>query len=423
MNFIIEKVIFALNKFKLYLSIIYFFILNTLITIVKIIFKIYSKLIRKIRENLFKLISLVCLIFLIYNAIDMTIDFLQFDYEYSLIMNYNKDGIDLMPISVCTESNTLLNRRKVINSFDIDLIQTKYENDAFNYLYPVTYEVKKFPDIHHDCNLKSNHLHIASEFYYMEMKGILKWYLNLCNNRFYQYYERLIFAEMSFDELEALTFESNELFGCSAKVHFKNITNIESNRSLDNCFGKYSVKKTIKANKEFGVCYTFFDKNYGILLETEDFINISIKFLKQQDFIKDNNKRINIDISGRYKQNYLELYSKNYFRLFIFLEKENKVKGNIIELNRSPSDITMNIITETNELLSTPYMDICQQSGNNCVYNNEYSHICLTVSCITAKFAKSKQVHWSRIGSNVNLRGSSEKFITTSVNEFSDLIL
>ena len=354
MNFIIEKTKFASNKLKIYLCLIYLFVLNTLITILKFFFKMYSNLIRKIRENLFKLINLVCLIFLIYNAIDMTIDFLQFDYEYSLNMDYNNDDIDLMPISVCTESNTLLNRGKVVNAFDINLIKTKYENDSFNYLYPVTYEVKKFPDIHHDCNLESNH--IGSEFYYMEMKGISKWYLNFCNNKFYQYYERLIFSEMSFDELNALILNSNELFSCSAKVHFNNNTKIESNRTIDNCFDKYLVKKTIKADKEFGVCYTFFDKNYGISLENEDHINISINFLKQNEIIK-NNKR-------EYHERYLELYSKNYFRLFIFLEKQNKNKGNIIEFNRSPSDITMNIITETNELLSTPYMDFCQQSGN-----------------------------------------------------------
>ena len=283
MNIIIEQAIIAFNKFKIYSRFIYSFILNTIIAILKFILKKYSKLIRKLKENLFKLINLVCLIFLIYNAIDMTIDFLHFNYDYSLIMDYNTEGIDLMPINVCTESNTLLNRRKVVNSFDINLIKTKYENDAFNYLYPVTPYEKQFPDINQDCNLERNDLLTWIDG--MEKKGILKWYLNLCNNRFYQYYEKLIFAEMSFDELDALTLNSNELFSCSAKLHFNNNTRIESNRTIDYCFDKYSVKKTIKANKEFGVCYTFFDKNYGILLETEDYINISINFLKQNELI------------------------------------------------------------------------------------------------------------------------------------------
>ena len=32
----------------------------------------------------------------------------------------------------------------------------------------------------------------------------------------------------------------------------------------------------------------------------------------------------------------------------------------------------MNIITETNELLSTPYMDFCQQSGNYCMIDCKF---------------------------------------------------
>ena len=96
---------------------------------------------------------------------------------------------------------------------------------------------------------------------------------------------------------------------------------------------------------------------------------------KQRDFIRNKN----------FNEDYIEIYSKYYFRLFIFLEKQNKVKGNVIELNRSPSDITMNIITETNELLSTPYMDFCQQSGNHSIFNFYYRTIPFVVLlCISA---------------------------------------
>ena len=299
-----------------------------------------------------KLVNLVCLIILIYNAIDMTIDFLKFDYEYKLFVDYNKDGIDLMPISVCTESDVLFDKRKVIKNLDIDLIHTQYENDAFNYFY--YYPAKMFPNNDQDCQLSDDRN--FQYFVWPEMKshGSWKWIWNLCTNRFYQNYQKMVFDEMSFDELNALTFAAKELFSCSAKVHYKENTNIKANDSIDNCFDKYSVKKSIKVNKEFGVCYTFFDKNYRILLETEDYIKISINIQKQKEFIR--NKHFN--------EEYLGIYSKNYFRLFLFLEKQNKVKGNVIELNRSPSDITMNIITETNELLSTPYMDFCVQQGN-----------------------------------------------------------
>ena len=306
---------YILHKLKTCLCLIYLFILEKL-TIMRIILqKFYSKL-RK--ENLIKLTNLICLIFLIYNAVDMTIDFLQFDYEYNLIVDFNKNGIDLTPINVCTESNTLLNRRKVINNFDIDLMYNKYESDAKVYLFPPSNLPRKFPNIHRDCDLMRNKL--VRQWREMEVQGNLKWYFNLCLNRFYQHYERFIFAELNFDELNALTFESNELFGFSAKLHSRNKTTIEANKSIDNFSDKYSVKKSIKANKEFGICYTFFDNNHDnkeIFFEIEDFINISLNFQKQKQFIVDNNKEITKDFLGKYDKHYLELYSNNYFRLFI----------------------------------------------------------------------------------------------------------
>ena len=348
-NIIIGKVKNILKTLKICLCLIYLLLLNTLIFIRKLLSKIYSILINKNRkENLIKFINFVCLLFLIYNAIDMTIDFLQFDYEYKLIADYNKNGIDLQPISVCTETDVIFNKRKVISNFDIQIDIVKYEKDASNY-YNRFPKKKKFPKINEECELKSDW--IIFEWDKMKSFSKEKWLLNLCTNRFFQDYQRMIFDEMSLDELNALTFESNELFSCSAKVHLKNNITKESNNNIDNCFDKYSVKKTIKANKKFGVCYTFFDKNYQISIKTDDFIKISINFQKQKEFIK--NKPLNYD--------YLGIYSKYYFRLFLFIDHSNKVKGNIIELNRSPSDITMNIITETNELLSTPYMDFCQQ--------------------------------------------------------------
>ena len=244
LNIIIEKEKIALNYLKIYFCLIYLFILNTLKAMRKYLLKIYSKLIvLKRKKNLIKLTNLVCLIILIYNAIDMTIDFLQFDYEYKLFIDYNNDGIDLTPISVCTESDVLFDKRKVINNFDINLIYIKYENDAFNYIHRFTaksdvfgrgkHSDRKilknvFPDIHQDCNLDGNRKFRSFKWDEMKLYGSWKWMLNLCNNRFFQEFQRRIFDEMSFDELNALTIESNELFNCSAKVHFKTIQQLKS---------------------------------------------------------------------------------------------------------------------------------------------------------------------------------------------------
>ena len=43
--------------------------------------------------QLMKILNLICLLFLFYNAIDMTFDYLSFNYSYKLIVDDNKEGL------------------------------------------------------------------------------------------------------------------------------------------------------------------------------------------------------------------------------------------------------------------------------------------------------------------------------------------
>ena len=69
------------------------------------------------KKRLLNILNAICLLFLFYNAIDMTFDYLRFEFSYKLIVDDNKEGFDLPEISVCTENNVLFAKNKVIQYF------------------------------------------------------------------------------------------------------------------------------------------------------------------------------------------------------------------------------------------------------------------------------------------------------------------
>ena len=85
-----------------------------------------------LRQNLKKQIVLIlnaiCLLFLFYNAIDMTFDYLRFEFSYKLIVDDNKEGFDLPEISVCTENNVLFAK---IKSFNISVLKMNGKRKEF----------------------------------------------------------------------------------------------------------------------------------------------------------------------------------------------------------------------------------------------------------------------------------------------------
>ena len=91
---------------------------------------------------------------------------------------------------------------------------------------------------------------------------------------FYRPYEKRIFESLSFDEMKNLTISANELFKCSAKLHFR-YESFDSNATIiENCFQSFDVLESIYGN-DFGICYTFFAKNYSIFLKDDDYIKLS----------------------------------------------------------------------------------------------------------------------------------------------------
>src|SRR5215469_14615362 len=86
-----------------------------------------------------------------------------------------------------------------------------------------------------------------------------------------------VFRDLSFNEMKSLTNSPKELFKCSANIHFKN-ESLESNSTqITDCFHRFEVLQSIYGN-DFGICYTFFAKNYSILLKDNDFIQFVISY-------------------------------------------------------------------------------------------------------------------------------------------------
>ena len=69
--------------------------------------------------NRSSIVQIICVLFMICNGFVLIFDYLNFDYELKLIISKIDSGIDFPPISVCTESNTLFNKRNILNYFDL----------------------------------------------------------------------------------------------------------------------------------------------------------------------------------------------------------------------------------------------------------------------------------------------------------------
>ena len=94
-------------------------------------------------------------------------------------------------------------------------------------------------------------------------------------NYFFKNFTKFVSNYLSFYETNSLTIRSEQLFDCKSNV------NISSNKCIDN----FDIKKNIYANKEFGICFEFVDKNQSINLNETNFIEILIKYEIQRNII------------------------------------------------------------------------------------------------------------------------------------------
>ena len=302
----------------------------------------------RFKNHLMTILNTICLLVLFYNAIDMTFDYLSFNYSYKLIVDDNKEGFGLPEISVCTENTILFDKNKVIQYFGVNYFWEMYR-----------IEVKNFYQFNGENSTESIIETCTSKFInhflngYRELNSNRR--MNFCLNKFFRKYWIFLFDETNFDEMNSMTIRAKELFECSANIHFKYET-IDSNiTQIDNCFERLNISKSIYANNDFGICYTFFVENNYLFLKNNDEINIRVKFEKQKNFMIVN-RSIHLENTI--------WHSDRYFLWYVRLEdRDSGNRETAIELKKVGFEAQIIVEMTSIELLSTPYMPYCVNNG------------------------------------------------------------
>ena len=265
-----------------------------------------------------------CFVMILIQSIQMTIDFLKFSYNYELNVIDIKNGFDYPSISLCTESNVFFNKEKVIKNFNL-----KNEFDFYIKKIDEIYDLKFI-----FCNNDSLNEESFFESYMPRKHGCRminreKFYYH---SKFLQKYEKIIFDEFSFDQMQSLTITAKELFKCSANIHFIN----QSFRSIDNCFDYFNINQIIYANNDFGICFSFFAKNYSIFIEDNDNIKITLNYDQERDLMANGIFLDSYEVENYYRlKNDYQIHDIDYFKFYLLVNNGKPFRRiDAIESNR-----------------------------------------------------------------------------------------
>ena len=265
----------------------------------------------------------------LYHCIVLSVDYLGFEYRYNLIVEDNSEGFQWKPMNVCTESKVLFDTHKVIQYFDLSGLYL-FRLNLYSKIYETLNNLGRFA---------------YSENFQRQLKS-----------KFFDRFLTRILNDINFFEMNSLIVNENELFECSAKLHF-NSQSIAM--EIENCFEYFRINTTVIANNTFGICYEFLQINSSIVLKQNDFIKIIIKFQKQKDFIIDFSHLTLILFRNSEHQFY------QYFRWFYFINDEQSIesKSSLITSTRIGLSAELKISKTSIEMLSVPYMTYCEQIG------------------------------------------------------------
>ena len=299
-------------------------------------------LLKKYRNQLVNIFKLFCFILLVYNSFDILFTYLSFDYNIKLMFASNSFVTELPQISVCTENDVLYDKNKVIEVFKLreeykEHVRYVDQNNQVHFYFD-----------YHTKTLPFNYFSSKSKNQILKKKYKL--------NEFFGKYQQIIENELNYEERKEFVVKANQLFECSAKVHFRYDS---QQKTIDNCFNEFQVLESISNNKDYGICYTFYAYN-KIILKDKDNLKLKIKYEIQKDFII-------FSFLNKYTDEmeiiYSDLYFNTYFMTFDdkstgFREKQMATKVERVGLK---ADL---IIRQTSmQSLSTPYMTYCENDG------------------------------------------------------------
>ena len=213
---------------------------------------------------------------------------------------------------------------------------------------------------------------------YLRKYKILERNYNL--SEYFAKYQRIIEKELNYEEREKFIVKANQLFECSAKIHFRYDS---QQKPIDNCFEEFKLLESFGNNKDYGICYTFFANNYNIVLKDKDFLKIKINYKIQKNFM----------IIGAYKYEaegmeiiYSDLNFNSYFMITDNKNKSFPEKHLATKVEKVGLKADLIIRKTSMQTLSTPYMDYCENNVNNNF--TECFQKCLADLISTHKYSK-----------------------------------
>ena len=293
------------------------------------------------------IIKLLVFVLLFFSVISMTFDYLSYPYIYKLIVSDNNRGFDLPAISFCTERNVFFDKNKINEYFNSSEEYKRREKEYEEY-FEQKY-AKCFDNLYESDNKTANYLVVP----------FCESIINEKNNNlslFYRPYEEKIFNTLSFDEMKKLTISANELFNCSAKLHFRNESFVSNATEIRDCFQMFDVFESIFGN-DLGICYTFFPKR--VLLKDDNYIEFNINYETQQRFLV---KGFELSFGKEFIG-----IPNNYFKIFYIIDEKRREFNPKIQakLNsqRTGLNADLNFRKTSVDLLSMPYMQKCLKYG------------------------------------------------------------
>ena len=316
------------------------------------------------KRNLFFYIKIFFIFVTVYHSIIMFNDYLGFKYRYNLIIEDNSKGFEWKPLSVCTESKVLFDKHKVIQYFNLFEIYSKYKIGVNKKLLKdydrLKLEKSRVADYFESIYPSYKNRNNIEDYFKNESGGddLYEQLLMYGNVQFFVPFVDLVFNELNFVELNSLIVKENELFECSAKLHFNNQSIDLDAMVIENCFEYFRIETTVKADNTFGICYEFFANNSSIVMKQEDFVKIVVKIKKQRDFILYNEYLVK-------EGNLYEIDIVQYFRWYYFItnNKQNiAAKSSLITSTRIGLSAELKISKTSIVMLSVPYMTSCEHS-------------------------------------------------------------
>ena len=127
---------------------------------IKLIIKIFMRYFKKL-YNVFNghylmiMVNLICLFILIFNLIDMTMDYLKFKYYYKLNFDDKNQEFILPQISLCTDEEVMFDKEKFLIYFSIENEYENYKNIFNSIKYTFGLQRETLDKIREKCGIKS----------------------------------------------------------------------------------------------------------------------------------------------------------------------------------------------------------------------------------------------------------------------------